>query len=98
MQIICGVVTLHKDSSYCGDLKLDNIRVLLGPNGHLCLTDVAPTPGYTPEYLALEITFRRPALTAERDIFALGLILWALSEEISSFERSDFSSAPTLVW
>lgn len=98
LDIVRGVVVLHQLPSFCGDLKLEN--TLLLPDGHLCLIDVAPQHGWTETYLPPEMNLRlcRPELTAARDVFALGLILWTLSEEIEKFERDDVTAAPRVIW
>lgn len=104
LDFVRGVVVLHHGQmpSFCGDLKLDNTLVL--PDGHLCLIDVAPQRGWTEPYLppemAMDIRLRRgrPELTAPRDVFAMGLVLWALSEEIEEFERDDVNKPPQMMW
>lgn len=90
-----GVVTLHQVPVFSGDIKLPNI--LLGPDGHLCIIDVGPTDGFTESYISPE-QWEEGKLTEARDIFALGLVLWALSEEVSLFERADVRKFPRLPW
>lgn len=98
LDLVRGVVALHELPSFSGDLKLEN--TLLLPDGHLCLIDVAPQRGWTELYLPPEMDLRlcRPELTAARDVFAMGLILWALSEEIEQFSRDDIAAPPLLMW
>jgi serine/threonine protein kinase len=95
-----GVAALH-DSGICsGDIKLDNI--LLGQDGHLQHIDVAPQDGFTELYIAPEFDLLEPGtvfpLTRARDIFALGIVLWQIAEEVGRFEREDRSGSPSLVW
>lgn len=98
LDFVRGVFILHQKPSFCGDLKLDN--TLLLPDGQLCLIDVAPQRGWTEPYLPPEMDIRlgRPELTAPRDVFAMGLVLWALSEEVEEFERDDVTKPPRMLW
>ncbi|KAF8960603.1 kinase-like domain-containing protein [Flammula alnicola] len=95
-----GVVVLHDNGICSGDIKLDNI--LLGQDGHLQHIDVAPQDGYTELYVAPEFDLLEPGivfpLTRARDIFALGIVLWQIAEEVGRFEREDRSGPPSLVW
>ncbi|THU86586.1 kinase-like protein, partial [Dendrothele bispora CBS 962.96] len=88
LQIAMGVKALHQRSSYSGDLKLDNI-ILCSDANDIYLIDVYPTSGYTHSYTPPELDEIEPELTPARDVFALGIILWALSKEISEFEKEE---------
>ncbi|KDR77831.1 hypothetical protein GALMADRAFT_138879 [Galerina marginata CBS 339.88] len=97
-----GVVALHESGVRSGDIKLDNI--LLGRDGHLQHIDVAPQDGYTEHYVAPEfdLSLTEPGiilpLTEARDIFALGIVLWQIAEEVGRFPRDDPSGRPNIVW
>ena len=103
-QISQAISNLHtlEQPSYSGDIKLENI--VLSKEGKVILIDVSPTEtGYTEKYIAPELFDSESGdilfwLTAERDVFALGLVLWQIAEEISCFEREDISHSPALVW
>lgn len=92
-----GVVVLHDANSFSGDIKLDNL--LLGTDGRICLTDVYPlSTGGTINYAPPEIVdFRRMKPTAAHDVFSMGLVLWALSEELEGFWRQHVEE-PHLFW
>ncbi|THU93066.1 kinase-like protein, partial [Dendrothele bispora CBS 962.96] len=87
LQIAMGVQALHQRSSYSGDLKLDNI--LCSDANDISLIDVYPTSGYTHSYTPPELDEFKPKLTPARDVYALGIIFWALSKEISEFEKEE---------
>jgi serine/threonine protein kinase len=95
-----GVVALHESGVRSGDIKLDNI--LLGRDGHLQHIDVAPQDGYTDLYVVPEFDLSDAGivfpLTEARDIFALGIVLWQIAEEIGRFSREDPSGPPNIVW
>ncbi|THU95135.1 hypothetical protein K435DRAFT_779132 [Dendrothele bispora CBS 962.96] len=76
LQIAMGVQALHQRSSYSGDLKLDNILCSDTNDISLigCLSHV-------------RLDEFEPKLTPARDVYALGIIFWALSKEISEFEK-----------
>ncbi|KAF8956595.1 kinase-like domain-containing protein [Flammula alnicola] len=95
-----GVVALHDNRTCSGDIKLDNI--LLGRDGQLQLIDVAPQEGYTerympPEFDLVQIGDELPK-TEARDVFALGIVLWQIAEEVGRFDREDPLTSPCLVW
>lgn len=98
-QIVSGVAALHRCGGYSGDLKLQN--VVLGHDGCIQLIDIDNGCGYTEEYAPPELHsagLSKQVCTAERDIFALGLMLWALSEEVPVFNRKEGASSPMLGW
>jgi serine/threonine protein kinase len=92
-----GVVALHNNGICSSDIKLDDILL-----GHLQHIDVASQDGYTEGYIALEFDLLEPdiifPLTEARDVFALGIVLWQIAEEVERFEREDPSGPPSLVW
>jgi serine/threonine protein kinase len=94
-EMAAGVVDLHEQGVFWGDIKLTN--VVLKQDGHICLIDVAPVEGWTEEYLAPECLVTRQ-LNLPRDIFALGLLLWSILEEVADFERQDFDAQVILPW
>ena len=99
-----GVVALHDHGTCSGDIKLDNI--VLCRDGHLQLIDVAPmiSEGYTEHYMppefgpVFEQVGGRLPMTEARDVFALGIVLWQIAEEVASFDREDPLASPCLVW
>ncbi|KAG6871575.1 hypothetical protein C0995_002920 [Termitomyces sp. Mi166 len=91
-----GVRDLHELGVHTGDIKLGNI--LLDRAGHLQLIDIYPTTGLTLEYAAPEVTIARRSNSEARDIFALGMVLWLIAEEIWYFGREVESVRPELVW
>jgi serine/threonine protein kinase len=95
IEIAGGVADLHARGVHCGDIKLTN--VVLQPDGHVCLIDVAPTSGWTAEYLAPEYD-REGRRDQARDVFALGLVLWSLWEEVPRFEQMNLGAKVTLPW
>ena len=69
-------------------LKLDNI--LVSDTNDICLIDVAPTQGYTEDYIAPEFTNHQLLeLTSARDIYALGIVLWAIAAEKADFIKEE---------
>lgn len=95
-----ALATLHNSAIYSGDVKLNNI--LLDRNGHLRFIDVAPQEGYTdpylaPEFHALACDVDLP-LTEARDIYAFGIVLWQIAEEVGRIDVEDPSKAIDLVW
>ncbi|KAF9075294.1 kinase-like domain-containing protein [Rhodocollybia butyracea] len=105
LDIVQAINVLHEAMLCCGDIKLENI--VLCVDGHCRLIDLLPRNlGYTTAYLAPEVTAIHqsteddPAhsLTFPRDVFAVGMLLWALVEEIGCFERKDPLYSPSLVW
>lgn len=105
IDIVSGIATLHDLGLYWRDVKLENI--LLCKDGQCRLIDVPSGGEYTllyapPEYSVVSDTPFTPLpsfpMTAPQTIFPLGLVLWALSEEIGRFERSDNYVRPCLIW
>lgn len=90
-QISIAVATLHEQASYCGDLKLDN--TLVSDTCDICLIDVAPTGGFTVDYVPPEaVDGERITLTEARDIYALGIILWAIAVHNADFHHEEIGS------
>ncbi|KAF9065916.1 hypothetical protein BDP27DRAFT_1449975 [Rhodocollybia butyracea] len=91
IDIVSGVAALHNRNEYCGDIKRSNIvlwqwiyHFLSGPGNCRSRGDLE--------------TDGKEFLTRARDVFALGLVLWALAEEINEFDRREFFITPRLVW
>ncbi|KAG6899914.1 hypothetical protein C0995_004721 [Termitomyces sp. Mi166 len=91
-----GVCDLHEIGVYTGDIKPGNI--LLDRAGHLQHIDIYPTSGFTFEFAAPEVTIARRSHSEARDVFALGMTLWSIAEEIWYFGREVQSVRPELVW
>ncbi|KAG5649301.1 hypothetical protein H0H81_004768, partial [Sphagnurus paluster] len=100
-----GVVDLHASGGAGCDIKIENI--LLGRDGRLKLIDVAPQIGITERYAAPDAykTWSKnlenpPLFEAPTDVFALGLVLWQITEEVSRFERpwQELQNSPRVVW
>ncbi|KAG6902687.1 hypothetical protein C0995_012827 [Termitomyces sp. Mi166 len=90
-----GVRDLHELGAYTGDIK--PLNMLLDRAGHLQLIDIYPG-GLTPEFAAPEVTIERRSYSEARDVFALGMSLWSIAEEIWYFGREVPSVRPELVW
>jgi serine/threonine protein kinase len=82
-----GVVDLHAIGAYNGDLKPEN--VVLGPTGQAILIDLCPI-GFSNEFVAPEVLATDPhtatfesVSTGPADIYSLGLVLYAVSQEKS---------------
>ncbi|KAJ7825848.1 kinase-like domain-containing protein [Mycena olivaceomarginata] len=91
--IAAAVVWLHSQGIYWGDLKLDNI--VLCTDGHCRLIDYVPgawTVAWCPPECARQ---EMHAPTADHDVFALGLLLWSLVEELPTLEEC---TRPTPGW
>jgi hypothetical protein len=92
--IAASVAWLHARSVFWGDLKMENI--VLCVDGHCRLIDYAPggrTIAWCPPEAAED---KRP--TAEGDVFALGLVLWAVAVEVGTFRLQEDYVCPLLVW
>lgn len=88
-------VVLHEANSPSGDIKLDN--VVLGADGRICHIDIYPiSRGFTLNYGPPELLgLSHVKVTVTHDVFSMGLVLWALSEEFEDFRRG-FWQAPRL--
>ncbi|KAJ7267338.1 hypothetical protein C8J57DRAFT_1435960 [Mycena rebaudengoi] len=91
--IAAAVAWLHSQGIFWGDLKLDNI--VLCSDGHCRLIDYIPggwTEAWCPPECAHQVSY---APTAEHDVFALGLVLWSLLEELPDLAEG---ARPTPGW
>ncbi|KAF5380300.1 hypothetical protein D9757_007936 [Collybiopsis confluens] len=109
IDIAAGLAFLHRQEIYWGDLKLNNI--ILCEDGHCRFIDYYPN-GHSPKWCPPEMEkvespdsqpedwdqFIHQARTPERDVFSLGLVLWAIAEEVDHFQREPEFSAPQLSW
>ncbi|KAJ7203112.1 kinase-like domain-containing protein [Mycena pura] len=94
--VAAAVAWLHSRNMYWGDLKLENI--VLCTDGHCRLIDYAPgsfTPTWSPPEKARRQT---ESPTSEHDVFSLGLVLWALAEEVPKFNREEEYARAILPW
>lgn len=88
-----ALVSLHENGVYSGKIRLQHI--LLGRDGHLQLCSVAPMDGFlewdpyrSPEFdFLLTRMMSWPSPTAATDIYALGVILWQIAEEVARIEH-----------
>jgi serine/threonine protein kinase len=86
LQITQGVVDLHAISAYNGDLKPRN--VVIGPAGQAILIDFLPI-GFSDEFATPEVlekqhdhnTTFESMLSGSSDVYSLGLVLYALTQE-----------------
>ncbi|KAJ7712269.1 kinase-like domain-containing protein [Mycena metata] len=92
-----SVAWLHTQAVFWGDLKTENI--VLCHDGHCRLIDYVPG-GMTVLWCAPEMERSAPLQqpTAEGDVFALGLVLWAVIMEVGTFQRQVDYVSPGLVW
>lgn len=112
IDVAASVAWLHAQAVFWGDLKTENI--VLCTDGHCRLIDYCPggwtilwcppeaqrrdwsttsedwnpTAEKQPDWTA----------TAEGDVFALGLVLWAIAREVGTFEREKHYVSPLLCW
>ena len=104
IQMTSALFDLHEQRQYIGYLTPGNF--LIDKDGNVKLIDVSPITKYhlpygPPEKFKCEF---RPGnqlkrlLNAERDIFSLGLIFWALAEEKVEPKRKHSCVIPTLLW
>nr|GAT49134.1 predicted protein [Mycena chlorophos] len=101
--IVDALEWLHERSIFWGDLTSQN--VVLCDDGRCRLIDYFPNPGawsptfsppeLAPSGLGLEHDL---ALTPARDVFNLGMTLWSVMEEISTFKRQPQYVRPALPW
>ncbi|KAJ7050958.1 kinase-like domain-containing protein [Mycena amicta] len=100
IDVAASVAWLHAQSIFWGDLKLENIVLCI--DGHCRFIDYAPggltTTWSPPEVAQFDLMAKQPARTPERDVFALGLILWAVAMEIGTFKRQEDYVCPQLMW
>ncbi|KAF7329146.1 Protein kinase domain-containing protein [Mycena kentingensis (nom. inval.)] len=84
---------LHERGIFCSDLGAHNIA--LCDDGRCRLIDYFPNPNLSaPNYVPPEFTMENSRqLTAERAVFALGVGLWVVAEEVSLFQR-DYPGPP----
>ncbi|KAJ7620292.1 hypothetical protein FB45DRAFT_929897 [Roridomyces roridus] len=96
--IAASVAWLHSRDTPWGDLKTDNI--VLCTDGHCRLIDYYPG-GRTLPWCPPKADVQRPQRwheTAEGDVFALGLVLWAVAMEVGDFTREREYVTPVLIW
>ncbi|KAJ7747816.1 kinase-like domain-containing protein [Mycena metata] len=94
VDITASVAWLHTQNIFWGDLKTQNIIVCT--DGHCRLIDYVPcgsTIGWSPPEAAQS---QDPTVAA--DIFALGLVVWAVLVEVGQFERQVDYVRPVLPW
>ncbi|KIK57826.1 hypothetical protein GYMLUDRAFT_75436 [Collybiopsis luxurians FD-317 M1] len=100
-EAVAAIAFLHSQAIFWGDVKVDNI--VLCTDGHCRLIDYFPH-GYSEDWAPPEFpaTIRsRPArdiYTPEHDVFSLGLLLWAIGEEVFNFVREVPFVEPVLLW
>ncbi|KAF7329147.1 Protein kinase domain-containing protein [Mycena kentingensis (nom. inval.)] len=99
--IAAALAWLHSHDIFWGDLSLQN--VLLCDDGRMRLIDFFPNPSkYSPYFAAPEMTKENQfaSSTPARDVFALGMTLWALAEEVTLWKRDEGPPyvRPALPW
>ncbi|KAJ7036180.1 hypothetical protein C8F04DRAFT_1339702 [Mycena alexandri] len=92
--IAASVAWLHTQDVFWGDLKIQNIIVCT--DGHCRLIDYAPC-GSTVDWSPPEAA-QSPPPTAAADVFALGLVVWAVLVEVGQFERQVDYVRPVIAW
>ncbi|KAK7034427.1 kinase-like domain-containing protein [Favolaschia claudopus] len=92
--VAATVAWLHKQNMTWDDLKTSNIVVC--EDGHCRGIDYAPF-GTTVKWNPPEAAQPGPRTTAA-DVFALGLVIWAVCMEVGEFERQQEYVCPVLVW
>ncbi|KAJ7443243.1 kinase-like domain-containing protein [Mycena galericulata] len=93
--VAASVAWLHTQVVFWGDLKTGNI--VLCTDGHCRLIDCCPG-GNTMLWCPPEAQQLHWRGTPEGDVFALGLVLWAVAEEVGSFRREQPYTSPLLCW
>ncbi|KJA22707.1 hypothetical protein HYPSUDRAFT_40813 [Hypholoma sublateritium FD-334 SS-4] len=104
VQMTRALLDLHEQEMYIGRLTPGNF--LIDKDGNIKLIDISPVTEYNLPYGAPERLKTRiepdkhvkGLLTAERDIFSLGLIFWVLAEELVGFDRETRSVIPVITW
>lgn len=88
---------LHERNVFWGDLKSQN--VILCDDGRCRFVDYCPADVWSPIFSPPEMaTVTHGALTPGRDVFSLGMTLWTVVEEVSTFEREPQYVRPNLPW
>ncbi|KAJ7161722.1 kinase-like domain-containing protein [Mycena filopes] len=95
IDVAASVAWLHAQAMVGVDLKTDNI--VLCTDGHCRLIDCSPE-GETILWCPPEAQQPDWRGTEEGDVFALGLVLWAVAEEVGTFEREQDYTSPLLSW
>ncbi|KAJ7162837.1 kinase-like domain-containing protein [Mycena filopes] len=96
--VAAALAWLHTQTPFWGDLKTANI--VLCTDGHCRLIDYSPG-GSTTVWAPPELEFdslQCSRSSAKGDVFAIGLVLWAIAEEVGSFEREQQDASPLLPW
>ncbi|KAJ7745527.1 kinase-like domain-containing protein [Mycena maculata] len=93
--VAAALAWLHIQTPFWGDLKTAN--VVLCTDGHCRLIDYCPG-GSTTMWAPLESDPLHWSSSAKGDVFALGLVLWAIAVEVGSFEREKQDASPLLPW
>ncbi|KAF8207099.1 kinase-like domain-containing protein [Mycena galopus ATCC 62051] len=94
IDIAASMAWLHAQSIFWGDLKTDNI--VLCTDGRCRLIDYCPG-GRTTNWCPPEAA-KDERVTAQGDVFSLGLVLWAVVSEVVTFKRKEDYVAPLLGW
>ncbi|KAJ7651297.1 hypothetical protein FB45DRAFT_1051054 [Roridomyces roridus] len=96
--IAASVAWLHSQDIIWGSLRTDNI--ILCTDGHCRITSYHPH-GHAEVCCPPEAELHLPGrwrATAEGDVFALGLVLWAVAMEVGDFGRERSYVTPILPW
>ncbi|KAF7311959.1 Protein kinase domain-containing protein [Mycena indigotica] len=97
IDIVAALAWLHAQGIFWGDMHAGN--VVLCDDGRCRLIDYFPDPrAWAPEWAPPELKSMSAQITRERDVFQLGLVLWAVAEEIAYFRRDVPFVRPSLPW